>query len=228
MPHLIVSDAVAKQLHDLTKSNKATQSDDRIQRLKDELASPPQPDMKDAYYEKGSTVLSHQCLVDVASLSQDGDNLSLNNLLRGAKVAIPIKPKPERSPALIEALRKIELEQQEKEYAAMMPSQSDKSLSFLDTFRSGGSGKSGYGKDNSNDDEEWAEVRQQISAIINVLVSMVAVAVAVWWAGGTADPIWKTLVAMPLCFLVAIAETFLYWTYWENLKKKKERLRKRK
>lgn len=83
------------------------------------------------------------------------------------------------------------MEQQEKEYAAMMPSRSDKSLSFLDTFRGGGGGsKSGYGKDNSTDAKEWAEVRQQISAIINVLVSMAAVAIAVWWAGGTADPIW--------------------------------------
>lgn len=95
-----------------------------------------------------------------------------------------------KSPALVEALRKIELAQEEKEYAAMMPSHSDNSLPFLDTFRNGGGGKSGYGKDNSKDEEEWAEVRQQISAIINVLVSMAAVAIAVWWAGGTADPIW--------------------------------------
>ena len=91
---------------------------------------------------------------------------------------------------MIEALRKIELEQQEKEYAAMMPSQSDNTLPFLDTFRGGGGGKSGYGKDSSKDEEEWAEVRQQISAIINVIVSMAAVAISVWWAGGTADPIW--------------------------------------
>lgn len=87
-------------------------------------------------------------------------------------------------------LRKIELAQQEKEYAAMMPSQSDKNLPFLDTFRMGGSGKAGYNKDGSTDEEEWADVRQQISAIINVLVSMAAVAIAVWWAGGSADPIW--------------------------------------
>lgn len=96
MPHLIISDAVGKQLHQLIQFHKGSQSDDRIRRLKDELATPPQPNIKDAYYEKGCTVLSHQCLVDVASISQHGEILSLNSLLRGAKVALPIKPKPER------------------------------------------------------------------------------------------------------------------------------------
>ena len=96
MPHLIVSDTVVKQLQQLIKSEKSSHWDDRLRRLKDELADPPQPDHKDAYYEKGTTVLSHQCLVDIAGITQDGDKMSLDTLLRGAKVAIPIKPKPER------------------------------------------------------------------------------------------------------------------------------------
>ena len=32
--------------------------------------------------------------------------------------------------------------------------------------------------------EEWAEVKKQLAAIVNVLASMAAVATAVWWVGG--------------------------------------------
>lgn len=41
-----------------------------------------------------------------------------------------------------------------------------------------------------NDAEEWLQVRKQLSAIINVAISVVAVAISVWWAGGSSDPIW--------------------------------------
>lgn len=90
MPHLIVTDIVAKQLHQLVQV-----SDDgnvHLQRLKDELADPPVPDIKDAHYEKGSTVVSHQCLINLS----DDQRMSLNDLLKGARVALPIKPKAER------------------------------------------------------------------------------------------------------------------------------------
>lgn len=44
-----------------------------------------------------------------------------------------------------------------------------------------------------SEEQEWQEVRQQISAILNVLLSVVAVITAVWWAAGTASPIWVGL-----------------------------------
>ena len=45
-------------------------------------------------------------------------------------------------------------------------------------------------KRGSHEAEEWLEVRRQLSAIVNVGVSIVAVATSVWWAGGNIDPIW--------------------------------------
>lgn len=40
------------------------------------------------------------------------------------------------------------------------------------------------------EDAEWKEVQRQLGAIANVALSVIAVVVAVWWAGGTASPIW--------------------------------------
>lgn len=99
-----------------------------------------------------------------------------------------------KSPALIEALRKIELEQQQKEYEAMLPSHDVRQRPLLDTLR--GASKNGQripGQKLSTEEQEWLEVRQQLSAIVNILVSVIAVAFAVWWAGGTADPIWVSI-----------------------------------
>lgn len=45
-------------------------------------------------------------------------------------------------------------------------------------------------KANRTEAEEWDEVRRQLGAILNVTLSVAAVAVAIWWAGGNADPIW--------------------------------------
>lgn len=48
-------------------------------------------------------------------------------------------------------------------------------------------------KANRTEAEEWDEVRRQLGAILNVTLSVAAVAVATWWAGGNADPIWVSL-----------------------------------
>lgn len=48
-------------------------------------------------------------------------------------------------------------------------------------------------KANRTEAEEWDEVRRQLGAILNVTLSVAAVVVATWWAGGNADPIWVSL-----------------------------------
>ncbi|PWN89260.1 hypothetical protein FA10DRAFT_139574 [Acaromyces ingoldii] len=169
----------------------------------------------------GALTLQHRTLVGVARWAAEGsdtlsDQITLRNLLRGAILAYPARQKPERPAELVESLRNIELAQQRAEYEAMVsaPSRANQREQQWSV------GVENW-KRGSHEAEEWLEVRRQLSAIVNVGVSIVAVATSVWWAGGNIDPIWKTLTALFLSFLTAIAEVVLYSRHWDNARKRR-------
>ena len=66
----------------------------------------------------------------------------------------------------------------------------------------------------------WHDTQKHISAVLNVLLSMGAIAAAVWWGAGSAGPIWvrlcvftksqKVSVALGLSLLIGTAEVVLY------------------
>ncbi|EIM22394.1 hypothetical protein WALSEDRAFT_60048 [Wallemia mellicola CBS 633.66] len=56
----------------------------------------------------------------------------------------------------------------------------------------------------------YKETKDELQVITSVLFSMVAVATAIWWAGGTMNPTYKTLLAMFGAIAIAIVETALY------------------
>lgn len=99
MPAIRVSKEVAGRLCALLNRRDAG-SEPSLATLKGELDQPPRPTVKEAHYA-GGTVLTHTCLIDVARWANkegvgQAQQYSLESLLRGAEVAIPIKPKPER------------------------------------------------------------------------------------------------------------------------------------
>ena len=59
----------------------------------------------------------------------------------------------------------------------------------------------------------WRDARAHMSALMNILLSMGAIATAVWWGAGSASTLWKVSVALGLSLLIGTAEVVLYARY---------------
>lgn len=102
---------------------------------------------------------------------------------------------PIQSAELIETLRQIKLMQEQEEYDRMMTSGEAyaKGRKVTSVFQASKEKENHWQtKSNRTEAEEWEQVRKQIGAIVNVVLSVAAVATATWWAGGNADPIWAS------------------------------------
>lgn len=83
--------------------------------------------------------------------------------------------------------------------------------------------------------EEWTEVRRQLSAVVNVLVSMATVGTGVWWVGGgrsvqavsltmlfrqvrkrRADHLQRLGLSMLGAVAIAAIEAWLYWRFFNR------------
>lgn len=149
------------------------------------------------------TTVPHDMLVRVAQWARTHDrpDLCLDVLLRGARVYTPPPPKYERPRELDESLEAIRLEQERRTYDSMVyhAAHADKGATREERLA-------------------WRETRLHISAIFNVLLSMAAIAAAVWWGAGSASPLWKVSVALTLSILIGTAEVVLYTKYGRTVK----------
>ncbi|KAE8259410.1 hypothetical protein A4X13_0g1033 [Tilletia indica] len=189
--------------------------------------------------DQASFVIDHSLLADLSNCAQisasvlqshdiDPQQLTLYALTRGAKLYFTPKPKFERSPELEKSLAAIRLAQEQAEYERMstisQPHNKKRSLFNLtepprpyhnaDSARLTIPTLSVQKLTPEQEAEEWAEANKQISAVLNIVVSMGAVATAAWWAAGSASVIWKTLVCLLLAIVVGVAETVMYARYW--------------
>ncbi|WFC98337.1 hypothetical protein MYAM1_001063 [Malassezia yamatoensis] len=110
-------------------------------------------------------------------------SLSLDGLLQGSHVYIAPPPKYERPKELDESLARIARMQEEREYARMSQPANPY---YMNPSRTP---KQSYW---SSEEERaaWRSTREQISVIVNIALSIGAVATATWWAAGNASPIW--------------------------------------
>jgi hypothetical protein len=96
MPAVLLSDKVSSRLEDLVTHNK---HDAAIKELQVALESPCKPAEGEGEYPAG-TIVSHQILVKVAKWAAGAEtqrqDLQLSSLLRGAQIAVPVKPTPVR------------------------------------------------------------------------------------------------------------------------------------
>lgn len=149
------------------------------------------------------TTVPHDLLIRVArwARSHDRPDLCLDRLLRGARIYTPPPPKYERPRELDESLKAIRLEQERRTYDAMIhhTAPTDRGATHEERLA-------------------WRETRLHISAILNVLLSMAAIAAAVWWGAGSASPLWKVSVALTLSVLIGTAEVVLYTQYGRTVK----------
>ncbi|CAG8523234.1 11688_t:CDS:2 [Funneliformis mosseae] len=144
-------------------------------------------------------------------------NYWLHDLLTGSGVYVePRKEKP-KSPELIARLESILAEQANKEYARMIGRVA--SSYDVETFK-------------LLDTEEFQSVRGQLTAIINITFTVVAVFAAVYHVAQTitGDTGMRVLLAFTGSVIVGVAETILYMRYltgYDKIEQKERKPRRR-
>jgi hypothetical protein len=124
----------------------------------------------------------------------------LHELLTGSGVYVEPRKEKVKSPELIARLETILAEQANKEYARMIGRVA--SSYDVETFK-------------LLDTEEFQSVRGQLTAIINITFTVVAVFAAVYHVAQTitGDTGMRVLLALTGSVIVGVAETFLYMRY---------------
>ncbi|KAG9289336.1 hypothetical protein G9A89_007897 [Geosiphon pyriformis] len=145
-------------------------------------------------------------------------NYWLHELLTGSGVYVEPKKEKVKNPKLMARLEEILAGQANKEYARMIARVA--SSYDVETFK-------------LLDTEEFGTIRGQLTAIINITFTVVAVFAAVYHVSQsiTGDIGMRVLLASVGSLVIGVAETFLYMRYltgYENEKKKKEATKQRK
>lgn len=142
------------------------------------------------------SAISHHDLVLLAQHS----TYSLSQLIKGTEVYFPPKKQPPpKSKEYLKLMESLKIKQQEDEYQQLI-----------------GNSIPTHDEDNVTPGMAVKELREQVSTIINVAVSVGSVAFAVWYWSGTSTH-WglptRTLLALFAAILVAVAETVVYLGY---------------
>lgn len=173
--------------------------------------------------------LSKTCLQ--VSAPQDVHLYTLSSLLAGSSVHLPKKPTPVRSAELEATLARIRLQQEREEYAAMLATRPSGKKGNASSFSLGPaagtqSSISSSTKASIEEAAEWLEVRRQLSALANILLSGIAVSVATWWASGIyMDLGLKVILSSALGIGIMVVEAILYARHYQYMQDK-ERKRK--
>jgi len=134
----------------------------------------------------------------------------LHELLKGSDIYVEKRKDRVKNPQLMARLEQILEEQANKEYVRMI---SNVASSYdVETFK-------------LLDTEEFSSIRGQLTAIINITFTMVAVFAAVYHVAQTitGDTGMRVLLALTGSVVVGVAETFLYMRYLTGYAKKEEK-----
>ncbi|KAI8995927.1 endoplasmic reticulum-based factor for assembly of V-ATPase-domain-containing protein [Gaertneriomyces semiglobifer] len=153
------------------------------------------------------STIDHQTVVQVskalqASEGKDSSEYSLHALLRGSKVYMDRPKERVKSPELVRILENIKADLANKEYAEM--------VRHVSTFRE---------RDNvpaSSIGNDLRDAFRQMTAIINVIFSILAVFMAVYWVSGTVtrDIGMKVLISLFFALVALIAEGWFFTRDW--------------
>ncbi|CAG8767719.1 675_t:CDS:2, partial [Acaulospora colombiana] len=137
----------------------------------------------------------------------------LHELLTGSGVYVDPRKERVKSPELLARLEAILAEQANKEYARMIGRVA--SSYDVETFK-------------LLDTEEFQSFRGQLTAIINITFTVVAVFAAVYHVAQniTGDTGMRVLLALAGSTIIGIAETFLYMRYLTGFDKQEQKERK--
>lgn len=154
--------------------------------------------------------ISHKTLVDISRCLQD---YTLNSLLRGTRIyREPPAPKPAPSPEYVALMARLRVEQEQRDYKAMVARQAYEERRAL------------LGQD---PDEEKDDVTP--SLVLNMLLSVVMCAGAAfyltkWWPN---DGV-RVLVSLATGIVVGIAEVTVYSGYLRKVDESRKKERKKK
>ncbi|GAA5966690.1 hypothetical protein JCM8115_000254 [Rhodotorula mucilaginosa] len=178
--------------------------------------------------QSGGTV-PHPLLVDVSAWTkshgtpEQRDHYRLANLLRLTDVYAPPLPERVKSPELLAILADIQLRQDRIAYSSMTslaPAPHPSLIPLHDPYDDPAHNGGGRTKSVA---EEWAEIRRELGAIVNVGASMLAVGTAVWWVGGGRSYAARLCLALAGAVAIAAIEGFLYYRFFSALSAKKAR-----
>ncbi|GAA6028607.1 hypothetical protein JCM8097_007307 [Rhodosporidiobolus ruineniae] len=169
--------------------------------------------------------IPHEVLVKVSRWAkeediEDRDDYRLASLLRLTGVhAPPLLPR-EKSPELLAILADIQLQQDRASYASLT-SLSSASSSFLpmnDPFD-----PTHFGGPPKTVAEEWKDIRREVSAIVNIGVSMFGVATGFWWVSGAYSYAIRLGLALGGALAIAAIEGFLYYRFFTRLEESRRK-----
>lgn len=148
--------------------------------------------------------VSHKTLLTIYKALKRHDMIEedLLSLVKGVEVYVPPKPKtPPKSKEYLEYMEKLRVELQEREYQELLHNKPDsiKNEEYI-SFA-----------------QEAKIVKEQLSAILNILLSTVSVGWAFWYWSASSIPnlslASRTLLSMLGAVIVLIAEVFIYSRY---------------
>ncbi|KAL1915290.1 uncharacterized protein VTP21DRAFT_6748 [Calcarisporiella thermophila] len=158
-------------------------------------------------------LLQHISKTLISSERESGEDIGsskfwLHKLLEGTSIYIPPVSPREKSPELLQRLEEIRTDLANKEYARMV---GNPNLA----------GQSTIPLDSTTYQEELREATRITTGIFNILFSVAAVCTAIFYASRTVtdDPGMRVLLALSGGIVIASAESFLYYRYYENTNK---------
>ncbi|PIA16265.1 hypothetical protein COEREDRAFT_81459 [Coemansia reversa NRRL 1564] len=144
------------------------------------------------------------------------DNAWVHQLLCGSKIYVAQQPPPQRNPELVARLDRIKKQLEEQEYKRMTAgSTSLGSQSIGDTstpFTAVPGVRAGQAVDAVSIRREIKDVNKSISAIVNIIFSVLGVGFAVGYASYTltSNIGWRVLMALAAAIVTALAESWLF------------------
>lgn len=145
---------------------------------------------------------------------------SLKALVQTTKVHVPEKAAPQKSPEFESLMTKLRLEQKEKEYQRLInPSPAIETLYEQNP------------QDIMTPAQAHKELKNQITTIVNILISVGSVVYAIWyWTAslwGLQDS-YRVLLCLFFGILVLVAEVVVYLGYLNKIEEAKTRERQKK
>jgi len=178
--------------------------------------------------EEEQPFVEHQVLVDLARRRRElkGVDQELYTLAQLLKLTGPYAPPPperQRSAELEKILAGIALEQEKAEYERMTKGLGAASSNGLFGAGAASSSEQDLGLKMSADERaEWDAAKRELSAIINVLASMIGIGVAVYMVGGGYALGTRVGLALGGAFAIGAIEAYLYYRAFTRGDSKKQ------
>lgn len=169
-------------------------------------------------WDLDESFITHEQLIFLSqSVGQINDRFRLSRLVHHTKVFIPAKPPPiPKSKEFLQQMEQLRHKSEEFEYQNLISSSSSDKDQGTQQLAS----------------QEIKQVKEQISAIINVLVSVVSVAWALWhWSGSSTSSYslaGRTLLSLFGALVILVAEVVIYSGYKARVEEARVTERKKK